>query len=192
VEFPREFWLFKLNGVCERALLRFFHRAHPLSHDVVGFSDRETGFVGASFMPVSIAAASRRHRIRSDSRRASCSPSAPRNGLLFLGIFLTKGMVLLFCPSSWWEGIHQALISGRCQDNHRSQPRARLFALLWIVNIGSFTGKTLVPISARASAFIMSIFSPLEWLSWLALRHLLLQGIEGGGERKSLRDVLRQ
>jgi len=56
--FPREFWLVNLMELCERAAYYGFFIVLTLYlTDVVGFSDRETGFVGGIFLCRSLSAA---------------------------------------------------------------------------------------------------------------------------------------
>jgi dipeptide/tripeptide permease len=149
--FPRDFWTANLMELCERAAYYGFFIVLTLYlTDVVGFTDKETGFVAGIFfaglylLPPFVGAVSDRIGFKNGMVAAFGLLSA---GYFFLGVFTSKPAVLLFLVVIMVGGSFiKPLITGTIARTTNEANRARGYSLFyWVVNIGSFSGKTFVP-----------------------------------------------
>jgi dipeptide/tripeptide permease len=159
-KFSREFWLANLMELFERAAYYGFFIVLTLylSADFVGFNDRETGFVAGIFFaclylfPTFLGAIADRIGFKRGLVLAFL--------LLTIGYFLLgtvqflpelswvrKGSVIFFLVIAMIGGSFiKALITGTVARTTNEANRARGYALFyWVVNIGAFGGKTVVP-----------------------------------------------
>ncbi|MBN1418989.1 MAG: MFS transporter [Planctomycetes bacterium] len=149
--FPREFWLANLMELCERAAYYgFFIVLTLFLTDIVGFTDRETGvvagvfFAGLYFLPPFVGAISDRIGFRNGLILAFGLLTAGYSCLGWvhakIGVLASLGLVLV------GGSFIKPLISGTVAKTTTEANRARAFSLFyWVVNLGAFGGKTLVP-----------------------------------------------
>jgi len=150
-KFPKEFWLANFMELCERAAYYGFFIVLTLYlTNVVGFNDKETGVVAGVFfallylLPPFVGAISDKIGFKNGLILAF---SLLTIGYTLLGIFHTKIPVLFFLTIVLIGGSFiKPLITGTVAKTSNEENKARAFSLFyWIVNIGSFTGKTVVP-----------------------------------------------
>ncbi|MCL4550221.1 MAG: MFS transporter [Bacteroidetes bacterium] len=150
-KFPKEFWLANFMELCERAAYYGFFIVLTLYlTDLVGFTDTETGVVagvfyaGLYFLPPFAGAVSDKIGFKNGLILAFALLTI---GYALLGMFHTKMLVLFFLFIVLVGGSFiKPLITGTVAKTTNEDNRARGYALFyWIVNIGSFSGKTLVP-----------------------------------------------
>lgn len=150
-KFPMDFWLANFMELCERAAYYGFFIVLTLYlTDIVGFTDIETAFIGAVFygglylFPLFVGALSDKIGFKNGLILAFGLLTV---GYFFLGVFHTKGLVLLFLFIIMIGGSFiKPLITGTVAKTTTEDNRARGYSLFyWIVNIGAFGGKTLVP-----------------------------------------------
>jgi len=150
-KFPREFWLANLMELCERAAYYGFFIVLTLYlTDIVGFTDKETGYVAGIFyallyfFPPFVGAISDKIGFKKGLILAFSLLSI---GYFFLGVFHSKMSVIFFLFVVLIGGSFiKPLITGTVAKTTSEINKARGFSLFyWIVNIGSFTGKTIVP-----------------------------------------------
>ncbi|HOY65943.1 MAG TPA: MFS transporter [Candidatus Ozemobacteraceae bacterium] len=150
-KFPKEFWLANFMELCERAAYYgFFIVLTLFLTDIVGFSDKETGVVAGVFyaflylLPPFVG--------------AFCDKIGFRNGMILAFTLLTIGYTLLgfFHGKLAVIGILgilmlggsfiKPLITGTVAKTTNEANRARAYSLFyWVVNLGAFGGKTVVP-----------------------------------------------
>jgi dipeptide/tripeptide permease len=150
-KFPREFWFANFMELCERAAYYGFFIVLTLYlTNIVGFSDTETGIVAGIFyallyfFPPFAGAFSDKIGFKNGLILAFFLLTV---GYSLLGMFHTKLLVILFLFIVLIGGAFiKPLISGTVAKTTTEDNRARGYSLFyWIVNIGSFGGKTLVP-----------------------------------------------
>jgi len=150
-KFPREFWIANFMEFCERAAYYGFFIVLTLYlTNIVGFTDTETGIVAGVFyallyfLPPFVGAISDKIGFRNGLVLAF---GLLTTGYSLLGMFHTKGLVLLFLLITLIGGAFiKPLITGTVAKTTNEDNRARGYALFyWIVNIGAFSGKTFVP-----------------------------------------------
>ncbi len=151
VKFPRAFWTANFMELLERAAFYGFYIAITLYlTDLVGFTDKETGYVAGAFvallyfLPPFAGALSDRIGFKNGLVAAF---SLLTIGYTLLGFFQHKTIVLFTLALIAIGGSFiKPLIAGTITKLTTEGNRARGFALFyWIVNIGSFSGKTFVP-----------------------------------------------
>lgn len=150
-KFPKEFWLANFMELCERAAYYgFFIVLTLFLTDIVGFSDKETGVVAGVFyaflylLPPFVG--------------AFCDKIGFRYGMIVAFALLTIGYTLLgfFHGKLAVIGILtilmiggsfiKPLITGTVAKTTNEVNRARAYSLFyWVVNLGAFGGKTVVP-----------------------------------------------
>lgn len=150
-KFPKEFWLANFMELCERAAYYgFFIVLTLFLTDIVGFSDKETGLVAGVFyaflylLPPFVG--------------AFCDKIGFRNGMIvaftlltigytLLGIFHGKLAVIIILGILMLGGSFiKPLITGTVAKTTNEANRARAYSLFyWVVNLGAFGGKTVVP-----------------------------------------------
>lgn len=150
-KFPKDFWLANFMELCERAAYYGFFIVLTLYlTDIVGFTDTETGIVAGVFyallyfLPPFAGAISDKIGFKSALVLAFALLTI---GYTLLGMFHSKGLVILFLFIALIGGSFiKPLITGTVAKTTTEQNRARGYALFyWVVNIGSFSGKTFVP-----------------------------------------------
>ncbi|MCK5086429.1 MAG: MFS transporter, partial [Melioribacteraceae bacterium] len=149
--FPKDFWLANLMELCERAAYYGFFIVLTLYlTDLVGFTDIETGIIVGIFygllylFPTFVGAYVDKIGFK---KGLIIAFSLLTIGYFFLGVFLTKPLVLLFLfVLLVGASFIKPLITGTVAKTTTEKNRARGFSLFyWVVNIGAFSGKTFVP-----------------------------------------------
>ena len=149
--FPKDFWLANFMELCERAAYYGFFIVLTLYlTDIVGFNDKATGVVAGVFFallyffPPFVGAISDKIGFKNGLIFAFALLTI---GYFFLGIFHTKTLVILFLFIVLIGGSFiKPLITGTVAKTTSEVNKARGFSLFyWIVNIGAFGGKTVVP-----------------------------------------------
>lgn len=150
-KFPREFWLANFMELCERAAYYGFFIVLTLYlTDIVGFDDKETGVVAGVFFaflyffPPFVGAIGDKIGFKNGLIVAF---SLLTIGYFFLGIFHSKALVIFFLFIVLIGGSFiKPLITGTVAKTTNAVNKARGFSLFyWVVNIGAFGGKTVVP-----------------------------------------------
>lgn len=150
-KFPKEFWLVNVMELCERAAYYGFFIVLTLYlTDIVGFTDKETGIVAGVFFallyffPPFVGAISDKIGFKNGLIIAF---SFLTIGYFFLGVFHSKALVLFFLFLVLIGGSFiKPLITGTVAKTASTINKARGFSLFyWVVNIGAFGGKTVVP-----------------------------------------------
>ncbi len=205
--FSKEFWLANLMELCERAAYYGFFIVLTLylSADFVGFNDRETGFVAGIFFaclylfPTFLGAVSDKIGFK--------------RGLIIAFMLLTLGYFLLgivrFLPELIWlrktsvvvfliiamagGSFIKALITGTVARTTNEANRARGYSLFyWVVNIGAFGGKTVVPsIRQEIGLEYVNFFSAGMTFLALLVALFFFKPIGTTESTKTLRDVWR-
>ena len=150
-KFPKDFWLANFMELCERAAYYgFFIVVTLYLTDIVGFTDIETGIIGMVFygglylFPPFVGALSDKIGFKNGLILAFALLTI---GYFFLGVFHSKGLVLLFLFIIMIGGSFiKPLITGTVAKTTTEMNRARGYSLFyWVVNLGAFGGKTIVP-----------------------------------------------
>jgi len=150
-KFPKDFWLANGMELLERAAYYGFFVVLTLYlTDIVGFSDKETGVVAGVFFaflyffPPFVGAIGDKIGFKNGLIVAF---SLLTIGYFFLGIFHSKVLVIVFLFVVLIGGSFiKPLITGTVAKTSSKINKARAFSLFyWIVNIGAFLGKTVVP-----------------------------------------------
>ena len=150
-KFPMDFWLANFMELCERAAYYGFFIVLTLYlTDIVGFTDIETAIVagvfyaGLYFFPPFVGALGDKIGFKNGLVLAFGLLTI---GYFFLGVFHSKGLVILFLFVIMIGGSFiKPLITGTVAKTTTEANRARGYSLFyWVVNIGAFGGKTLVP-----------------------------------------------
>jgi len=196
--FPKEFWLVNLMELCERAAYYGFFIVLTLYlTQVVGFSDKETGIVGGVFfaglylLPPFVGAISDRIGFK---RGLLLAFGLLAVGYFFLGVTHAKPLVVLLLAVVMVGGSFiKPLITGTVAKTTNEVNRARGYSLFyWIVNIGAFGGKTVVPsIRQGVGLEYVNFFSAGMAVLALLVVLFLFKPIEPARERKTLGDVIR-
>ncbi len=197
VKFPRAFWTANFMELLERAAFYGFYIAITLYlTDRVGFTDKETGYVAGAFvallyfLPPFLGAVSDRIGFKNGLVTAFALLTI---GYSVLGVYHSKAVVVATLAVIAVGGAFiKPLITASITKLTTEDTRARGFALFyWIVNIGSFSGKTFVPfIRIGLGLDYVNFFSAV--MSGIALLFALFAFKQDVSERstKSLRDVL--
>ena len=150
-KFPSEFWLANLMELCERAAYYGFFIVLTLYlTDIVGFNDQATGVVAGVFyallylFPPFVGAIGDKIGFKNGLILAFALLTI---GYFFLGVFHSKILVLVFLFIVLLGGSFiKPLITGTVAKTTNEANKARGFSLFyWVVNIGAFGGKTVVP-----------------------------------------------
>ncbi len=150
-KFPKEFWLANFMELCERAAYYGFFIVLTLYlTDIVGFDDKATGVVAGVFFsllyffPPFVGAIGDKIGFKNGLILAF---SLLTVGYFFLGIFHSKALVIFFLFVVLLGGSFiKPLITGTVAKTTNDANKARGFSLFyWVVNIGAFGGKTVVP-----------------------------------------------
>jgi dipeptide/tripeptide permease len=198
--FPRAFWIGNAVELCERAAYygTFIALTLYLTR-VVGLSDVEAGWVAGPFaaliyfLPFFTGAAADRMGFRPSLMLAFALLGA---GYGMLGFFHTLppvlvGLALIVVGGSFVKPV----ITGTVAKSSGSDTRARAFSLFYMmVNIGSFTGKTVVaPMRIEMGIDQVPFFSSGASLFALLLVALLFfpKDLPGAERPRTVRDTLR-
>lgn len=185
--FPRAFWTANAVELFERAAYygTFIALALYLT-DVVGFGDVAAGWIGAGFasliylLPFVTGAAADRMGFRPALLLAFALLSC---GYASLGLFTAKGAVLaaLACVAVGGAFV-KPIITGTVAKLSDGRNRARAYSLFYmIVNIGSFTGKTIAkPVRVHLGLDHVPLYSAGAALIALVLVALLYWPKEDG------------
>ncbi|MEW6196100.1 MAG: MFS transporter [Bacteroidota bacterium] len=195
-KFPKEFWLANFMELCERAAYYGFFIVLTLYlTDIVRFTDKETGvvagvfFAGLYFLPPFAGAISDKIGFKNGLILAFGLLTI---GYALLGMFHTKMLVVLFLVIVLIGGSFiKPLITGTVAKTTSEENRARGYALFyWIVNIGSFSGKTLVPYIRQGVGleYVNFFSSAMSFLAMLFAIFFFKQ-VNHNTESKSLSDV---
>ncbi len=197
-KFPKEFWLANFMELCERAAYYGFFIVLTLYlTDVVGFNDKATGIVAGVFyallylFPPFVGAISDRIGFKNGLIVAF---SLLSTGYFFLGVFHSKIPVLFFLfVVLIGASFIKPLITGTVAKTSSDVNKARGFSLFyWIVNIGAFTGKTVVPsIRQGIGLEYVNFFSAGMAFFALLLAIFIFKPIDKPQEGQKLKDVWR-
>ncbi len=198
-KFPSEFWMANLMELCERAAYYGFFIVLTLYlSDIVGFDDVGAAAVAGTFfaclylLPPFVGAIADRIGFKNGLILAF---SLLTVGYFFLGIFHSKVLVIFFLFVIMVGGSFiKPLITGTVSKSTNEANRARGFSLFyWVVNIGAFGGKTVVPYVRQGLGLeYVNFFS--AGMSFLALLFaiFLFKKVESSEEnKKTLGDVAR-
>lgn len=195
-KFPREFWLANLMELCERAAYYGFFIVLTLYlTDIVGFDDKATGVVAGIFFallyffPPFVGAIGDKIGFKNGLILAF---SLLTIGYFFLGVFHSKVLVIVFLTVVLIGGSFiKPLITGTVAKTSSSINKARGFSLFyWVVNIGAFTGKTVVP-SIRQGIGIEYVNFFSAGMSFIALimAIIIFKPIDTNYATKTIKDV---
>jgi dipeptide/tripeptide permease len=195
-KFPKEFWLANFMELCERAAYYGFFIVLTLYlTDIVGFTDTETGIVAGIFyallyfFPPFVGAVADRIGFKNGLIVAFSLLSI---GYFFLGVFHDKLPVLFFLfVVLIGASFIKPLITGTVAKTVSDVNKARGFSLFyWVVNIGAFGGKTVVPsIRQGIGLEYVNFFSAGMALVALLFALIIFKPIDGKGESKSIAEV---
>lgn len=196
--FPREFWLANGMELLERAAYYGFFIVLTLYLTrIAGFSDKETGIVAGLFyggiylLPPFVGAISDRIGFKNGLLVAF---GLLATGYFFLGIFHTKLAVIFFLALAMvGSSFIKPLITGTVAKTTTEANRARAYSVFyWVVNIGAFSGKTVVPFIRQGLGLAyVNFFSSGMALLALFVALFAFKPIDSPQERKSLRDITR-
>jgi len=197
-KFPAAFWTANFMELLERAAFYGFYIAITLYlTDRVGFTDKETGYVAGAFvallyfLPPFAGAVSDRIGFKNALIGAFALLTI---GYALLGVYQTRTVVLVTLALIAVGGSFiKPLIAGTITKLTTEDNRARGFALFyWIVNIGSFSGKTFVPfIRIGWGLDFVNFFSAAMSFAALLFAVFAFKQEAPAGQAKSIRDVFR-
>lgn len=195
--FPKDFWLANLMELFERAAYYGFFIVLTLYlTDIVGFNDKETGivagifFAGLYFLPPFVGAISDKIGFKNGLVLAF---SLLTIGYFLLGVWHSKILVILFLIISMIGGSFiKPLITGTVAKTTNEDNRARGYSLFyWVVNIGSFSGKTFVPFIRQGLGLeYVNFFSAGMSLLALLFAIFFFKQVDTGHKSKTINDVL--
>lgn len=195
-KFSREFWLANFMELCERAAYYGFFIVLTLYlTDIVGFTDTETGIVAGVFfsllyfLPPFVGAISDKIGFKNGLILAFALLSI---GYFLLGVFHSKMLVISFLFIVLLGGSFiKPLITGTVAKTTSEENRARGYSLFyWIVNIGSFSGKTFVPyIRQGVGLEYVNFFSSAMSIVALLFALFFFKQIDAQKNGKSISDV---
>lgn len=196
-QFPVDFWLANFMELCERAAYYGFFIVLTLYlTDIVGFTDIETAFIGAVFygglylFPPFVGALSDKIGFKNGLILAFALLSA---GYFFLGVFHSKGLVLFFLFIIMVGGSFiKPLITGTVAKTTTEVNRARGYSLFyWVVNIGAFGGKTLVPYIRQGIglSYVNYFSAGMAFLAMLFAIFVFKKLESSDTERKTIKEV---
>jgi len=197
--FPRTFWTGNAAELCERAAYYgTFIALRTYLIRVVGLDDVQAGVVAGLFggwiylVPFFTGAISDRMGFRKALILAFALLTA---GYGFLGVFSTLGPVLAGLALIVLGGAFvKPVITGTVAKSSNSTNRARAFSIFYmVVNIGSFTGKTIVaPMRIQMGVETVPFFSAGAALFALVLVMLIYRPPDDRDvQPKNMREVLQ-
>ncbi|MBN1407288.1 MAG: MFS transporter [Calditrichaceae bacterium] len=194
--FPKDFWLANVMELCERAAYYgFFILFTVYLTDLVGFSDFWSNTIAGTFagfvyfLPPFSGAISDRIGFKNGLILAFGLLAI---GYFFLGVIFSKVAVLFFLVILMvGASFIKPLITGTVAKVSNEANRARAFSLFyWVVNIGAFSGKTVVPWIRRGLGLeYINFFSAAMCVIALVFALFFFKEIESKEERKSLKEV---
>lgn len=195
-KFPKDFWLANLMELCERAAYYgFFILLTVYLTDLVGFDDLWGNTIAGLFagflylLPPFSGAISDRIGFRNGLILAFGLLTI---GYFFLGITYSKVSVIFFLIVLMvGASFIKPLITGTVAKTSDEVNRARAFSIFyWIVNIGAFSGKTVVPwIRKGLGLEYINFFSAGMSFIALLLAIFLFRNLELKTERKSFKEI---
>ena len=195
--FPKEFWLANLMELCERAAYYGFFIVLTLYlTDIVGFDDKATGVVAGVFFallyffPPFVGAIADKIGFKNGLILAFTLLTI---GYFFLGVFHSKVLVIVFLFVVLIGGSFiKPLITGTVAKTTSEVNKARGFSLFyWVVNIGAFGGKTVVPsIRQGIGLEYVNFFSSGMAFLALLLAIFIFKPIDSNTEGKKIKDVI--
>ncbi|MFZ1290838.1 MAG: MFS transporter [Melioribacteraceae bacterium] len=196
--FPKEFWLANLMELFERAAYYGFFIVLTLYlTNIVGFSDKETGYVAGIFFallyffPPFAGAVSDKIGFKNGLILAFALLTI---GYFFLGVFHSKILVIIFLFIVLLGGSFiKPLITGTVAKTTSEANKARGFSLFyWVVNIGAFGGKTVVPSIRQGIGleYVNFFSSGMAFLGLLLAIFIFKIDSERKENSKSIGDVL--
>ncbi|MBN1301669.1 MAG: MFS transporter [Melioribacteraceae bacterium] len=195
-KFPKEFWLANLMELCERAAYYGFFIVLTLYlTDIVGFDDKATGVVAGVFFallyffPPFVGAIGDKIGFKNGLIVAF---SLLAIGYFFLGVFHSKALVIIFLFIVLIGGSFiKPLITGTVAKTSSEVNKARGFSLFyWVVNIGAFSGKTVVPsIRQGIGLEYVNFFSAGMSLIALILAITIFKPLDVNRTSKTIKDV---
>ncbi len=196
-KFPKDFWLANLMELCERAAYYgFFILLTVYLTDLVGFDDLWGNTIAGLFagflylLPPFSGAISDRIGFKNGLILAFGLLTI---GYFFLGITYSKASVIFFLIVLMvGASFIKPLITGTVAKTSDSVNRARAFSIFyWIVNIGAFSGKTVVPwIRKGLGLEYINFFSAGMSFIALLLAIFLFRNLELKTDRKSFKEIL--
>jgi dipeptide/tripeptide permease len=194
--FPKDFWLANLMELCERAAYYgFFILLTVYLTDLVGFSDVMSGTISGLFagflyfLPPFSGAISDRIGFKNGLVLAFGLLTV---GYFFLGVTHSKISVLFFLTVLMvGASFIKPLITGTVAKTSDEVNRARAFSIFyWMVNIGAFSGKTVVPwIRKGIGLEYINFFSAAVSFIALIIAIFLFRNLELKTERKSFKEI---
>ncbi len=196
-KFPKEFWIVNIMELFERAAYYGFFIVLTLYlTDIVGFNDKETGVVAGVFyallylLPPFAGAVSDKIGFKNGLILAFGLLTI---GYTLLGLYHEKVFVLFFLLISLIGGSFiKPLITGTVAKLTSEENRARGYSLFyWVVNIGSFTGKTFVPYIRQGIGLeYVNFFSAGMSLLAMLFAIFFFKPIDISHQSKKISDVL--
>ncbi|MDY0082029.1 MAG: MFS transporter [Ignavibacteriaceae bacterium] len=196
-KFPKDFWLANLMELCERAAYYgFFILLTVYLTDLVGFDDLWGNTIAGLFagflylLPPFSGAISDRIGFKNGLILAFGLLTI---GYFFLGITYSKASVIFFLIVLMvGASFIKPLITGTVAKTSDAVNRARAFSIFyWIVNIGAFSGKTVVPwIRKGLGLEYINFFSAGMSFIALLLAIFLFRNLELKTDRKSFKEIL--
>lgn len=197
-KFPKDFWLANVMELCERAAYYGFYILLTVYlTDIVDFTDVWGNTIAGLFagflyfLPPFSGAVSDRIGFKNGLILAFGLLAV---GYFFLGIFHSKPAVLFFLTVLMvGASFIKPLITGTVAKVTTEANRARAFSLFyWVVNIGAFSGKTVVPWIRRGLGLeYINFFSAGMSVLALIFAIFFFRNIETKEERKSLKEVMK-
>jgi dipeptide/tripeptide permease len=194
--FPKDFWLANFMELCERAAYYgFFILLTVYLTDLVGFDDVWGNTIAGLFagflylLPPFSGAISDRIGFKNGLLIAFGLLSI---GYFFLGITHSKIAVIFFLIVLMiGASFIKPLITGTVAKTSTEVNRARAFSIFyWIVNIGAFSGKTVVPwIRKGLGLEYINFFSAGMSLIALIFALFFFKNLELKTERKSFKEI---
>lgn len=195
-KFPKEFWFANFMELCERAAYYGFFIVLTLYlTDIVGFTDKETGVVAGVFfallyfLPPFVGAISDKIGFRNGLILAFTLLTI---GYFLLGVWHSKALVIFFLVIVLIGGSFiKPLITATVAKTTNEINRARGYSLFyWIVNIGSFSGKTFVPyIRQGVGLEYVNFFSSAMSFVALIFAIFMFKNFDKKRETKSIAEV---
>ncbi len=198
IKFPREFWIANFMELLERAAFYGFYISITLYlTNLVGFSDKETGVVAGVFVAFLYfltpfaGAISDKIGFKNGLVLAFALLTA---GYTLLGLFHSKIVVIFFLFIIAIGGSFiKPLVTGTVAKTTGEENRARGYSLFyWIVNIGSFTGKTFVPfIRIGLGIEYVNFFSACMAFIAMLFAVFYFKQVDTSHQGKTIKDVSR-
>jgi dipeptide/tripeptide permease len=195
-KFPKAFWIANFMELCERAAYYGFFIVLTLYlTNIVGFNDKETGIVagvfyaGIFFLTPFLGAIGDKIGFRNGMLLTFSFLTV---GYFLLGFFHTKLVVLLIlCIIMVGAAFIKPLITGTVAKTTTEDNRARGYSLFyWVVNIGSFSGKTFVPLIRQGFGLEnVNFFSSAMALVALIFAFFFYKPPKFAGESRTIKQV---